>query len=157
MSFEPRANSQKPKAKSLNARIYGAAHRKEFETSHLALCLSRELDGEVLIQGYIFSFQRLEVATLARSIEMIQKGRYQRFAIVLSLLVEARGKGHQIAIVGGSVAFAYLLYFDIESRQPDDSSEAELEKHLHSARFQPSCRLCLWTVFLEHMKPIGFS
>ena len=120
---------------TLKSRISRAAHRKEFETSHLALCLSRELEGEVLIQGYIFSFQRLEVATLARSIEMIQKGRYQWFAIVLSLLVEARGKGHQVAIVGGSIAFAYLLYLDIESRQPNDSSEAELEEHLHSARF----------------------
>ena len=119
----------------LNSWTCGAAHRKEFEVSHLALCLSCELEGEVLIQGYIFRFQRLEIATLARGIEMIQKGRYQRFAIVLSLLVEARGKGHQIAIVVGSKAFAYLLYLDIETRQPDDSSEAELEKHSHSACF----------------------
>ena len=66
---------------------------------------------------------------------MIQKGRYQRFSIVLPLFVEARGKGHQIAVVGSSVSLGYLFYLDIETYQPDHSSDAELVKHFRSACF----------------------
>ena len=50
---------------------------------------------------YIPCLLRLEIAGLARSVEVTQKGRHQRFAIVLPLLVEARSEGHQIAIDGG--------------------------------------------------------
>ena len=87
----------------------------------------------MLIQCYILGFQSFEIAALARGIEMVQEGSHQRFAIVLPLLVEARSKGHQIAVVGGSISFYYFFYLDIETRQTDNSSEAELEKHFHSA------------------------
>ena len=46
---------------------------------------------------------------------------------MLSLFVEARSKGHQIAIVSGSISFYYLLYLGFKTYQPDNSFEAELE------------------------------